>query len=118
MKMMSSTSMTSTSGTTLISASDVEMRRRRPPNPGSVAAGACTLGTRQYPQALREIPLGNVQELHREIIHVGREQLHAVREVVVGHDRRNGRRQSEGRGNQRFRDRLRDDAQARGTRLA
>src|SRR6185503_362933 len=44
MKMMSSTSITSTSGTTLISARLVETRRRRPRRPAPVSAAGCTLG--------------------------------------------------------------------------
>src|SRR5688572_21984990 len=44
MKMMSSTSITSTSGTTLISASVVETRRLRPRRPVPVSAAGCTLG--------------------------------------------------------------------------
>src|SRR5438128_9267334 len=77
MKMMSSTSMTSTSGTTLISASDVDTRRLRP-RPG--AAASCpvtTFGT------LRKVPFCDVQKLHREVVHFRREDLHAVRQQVV-----------------------------------
>jgi hypothetical protein len=44
MKMISSTSMTSTSGTTLISASDVETRRPRPARPDATPASWATLG--------------------------------------------------------------------------
>src|SRR5215467_12466896 len=79
MKMMSSTSITSTSGTTLISASDVETRALRPrlPRPPLDDGIGCTLGT------LGEIPLRDVQELQRKIVHLVRELLHLIRIAVV-----------------------------------
>jgi len=44
MKMMSSTSMTSTSGTTLISASELATRRPRPDRPDGAPAPGTTFG--------------------------------------------------------------------------
>src|SRR4029079_11519837 len=78
MKMISSTSITSTRGTTLISASEVDTRALRPrlPRPPPDRIGS-TLGT------LGEIPLRDVQELERKIVHLVRELLHAVGEIVV-----------------------------------
>src|SRR5512140_552752 len=88
MKMMSSTSITSTSGTTLISLSDVDTRRPRPRPPPVLAAGwtfgiykrQCGAG-RQI--GLGEISLRDIQELHREIVHLRCEQLHPVREMAA-----------------------------------
>mgnify|MGYP003694102261 CR=1 FL=1 len=62
MKMISSTSITSTSGTTLISDSDVVTRRPRLPRAGGARRSAA------FP--LREIPFGDVQKFHREIVHL------------------------------------------------
>src|ERR1051326_4817641 len=73
MKMISSTSITSTSGTTLISASEVLTRRPRPRRPLLAAADGWTFGI------LGEIPLGDVQELHRKVVHLRGKVLHAIR---------------------------------------
>src|SRR2546425_6304278 len=105
MKMMSSTSMTSTSGTTLISASDVDTRRLRP-RPG--AAASCpvtTFGT------LGKVPFCDVQKLHGEVVHFRREDLHTVRQHVVVDHRGNGRNQAAGRRDQRVGNRPRHDAE-------
>src|SRR5881227_1580706 len=86
MKMMSSTSITSTSGTTLISASDVVTRtpRARRLRPDAVVGIGWTFGTPAPSSlALSEISFRDVQELEREIIHARRKLLHPVREVVV-----------------------------------
>ena len=88
MKMMSSTSITSTSGTTLISARLVDdassaARRVRPP-PGSASPSA----------SLGEVPLGDVQELEREVVHLRRVRLHLRGEVVIEVDGRNRREQA------------------------
>ena len=77
MKMISSTSITSTSGTTLISASDVDDAAAAADRAGDAAAAGLNF------RHLREVPLGDVQELHREVVHLRREQLHAIRQVVV-----------------------------------
>src|SRR5215831_1885440 len=98
MKMMSSTSITSTSGTTLISASDVDTRRPRP-RAGSTSPGAWSFGT------LGEIPFCDVQKFHREVVHLRGEQLHAVRQQVVVIDRWNRREETTRRRDQRFGDR-------------
>ena len=96
MKMMSSTSITSTSGMTLISDSDVETRRprRRP-----VFASGVRL---MHPSALGEVPFRDVQELEREVVHLRRVDLHLRGEVVVEVDGRNRGEQAERRGDQRF----------------
>src|SRR6266478_1721133 len=79
MKMMSSTSMTSTIGTTLISASELATRRPRPRRPAPPTETCCTLGMAR----LCEIPFRDVEEFHREIVHAGREQLYTLRQIVV-----------------------------------
>src|SRR6516165_7174541 len=105
MKMMSSTSMTSTIGTTLISDNDVATRRPRPDRgEGEASWPALTLGTSG------EIPLGDVQELHREVVHLRREQLHALGQHVVVEHRRDRREQAARGGDQRVGDRTRDHA--------
>src|SRR4029079_4169832 len=90
MKMMSSTSMTSTSGTTLISASEVATRALRPRRwrpPPDPPAG-CTFGI------LGEVPLRDVQELEGEIVHLRGEFFHPAREVIVEIHRGNRREQA------------------------
>jgi len=69
MKMMSSTSITSTSGTTLISAIDEDTRRTRPPRPVETSSVGLSFGMARRPpgrSGLREVTLGDVQELERE----------------------------------------------------
>src|SRR5881628_1016909 len=107
MKMISSTSMTSTRGTTLISASETFTRRRRLARVGAALGIVWTLGIGGGlgVRALREIPLGDVQKLHRKIVHLRRHLLHAVRQVVVEDERWNGSEESERRRDQRFRNR-------------
>src|SRR5262245_31998712 len=125
MKMMSSTSMTSTSGTTLISARLVATRRPRRACPAS-GMGATfgiaiksqgihdderanpsldlidlPVGTRTHLESsLSEVPLGDVQELEGEVIHFGRVLFHFRREVVVEVDRRNRRKEAGGGGDE------------------
>ena len=72
MKMMSSTSITSTSGTTLISASE-RGDAAAAAGPSRSASG-CGVDLRHQVK----FRLGDVQELHREVVHLRREQLHAV----------------------------------------
>src|SRR5207248_358758 len=111
MKMMSSTSITSTSGTTLISASELDTRLARP-RPGAAAScPVATLGT------LREVPFCDVQKLHREVVHFRCEDLHPVGEHVVEVHRRDRRDESERRRDQRVRNRTRYDAKVRGSSL-
>src|SRR5262245_59608581 len=104
MKMISNTSMTSTSGTTLISASDVATcaprPRLRPPPPPP----CCTFG-----MALREVPLADVQELEREVVHRRGELFHPLREEVVEIHCGDRREESCRRRNQRFSDARRND---------
>src|SRR5215470_14132751 len=106
MKMISSTSITSTSGTTLISASELATRRLRA-RPGAMSSPLWTFGT------LRKVPFCDVQELHREIVHFRREHLHVLRQPVVIDDGRNGSDQTAGRRDQRIGDRPRHNGQVR-----
>src|SRR6202012_4993734 len=75
MKMMRSTSMTSTIGVTLISAS-IE-----PPPPLPLPVD---IAIRRLPQ---EVALHDVEEVVREGVHLGRQHLDLPQEPVVGHDR-------------------------------
>src|SRR5687767_6145726 len=105
MKMTSKTSMTSTSGTTLISASDVETRTpraRRPPprdDPPELVSSFGISG---------EVPLGDRQELHGEVVHLVRGLLHAARDVVVEVHGRNRGEEARRRGDERLGDARRD----------
>src|SRR5512141_218686 len=76
MKMMSSTSITSTSGVTLIS---VSVWRPMPPEEN---AKRCLLA--------EEVPLDDVQEVVREVGHLAVEHADLRDEEVVGHHRRDG----------------------------
>ena len=49
-----------------------------------------------------EIAFRDVQELEREVVHLGGEQLHAAREVVVEVDGRNGGEEAGRRRDQRL----------------
>src|SRR5687768_4058354 len=118
MKMISSTSITSTSGTTLISESEVATYPPRPrrPRPDPPESCFCTEGIiSRRSTGLREVALGDVQELEREVVHLGGEVLHPVREVVVEIHRRDRREEPRRRRNQRFGDTGGDDRKARGT---
>src|SRR5687768_3176410 len=101
MKMISSTSITSTSGITLISARVLETRRLRPRGPPPDGIGS-TFGIAS--RLLREVPFGDIQKLEREVIQVGRVSLYLRREVVIGHHRGNGGKQPRRRRNERVRD--------------
>src|SRR5262245_51793031 len=105
MKMMSSTSMTSTSGVTLI----CEIESPPPDDPWSNAMGL-----------LEEVPLRDVEELGAERVHLGGQHAHLSRETVVHDDRRNRSREADGGGDQRLGDarRHRLDARRRGGREA
>src|SRR3954447_13523945 len=113
MKMISSTSITSTSGTTLISASEVDTRapRARLPRPEFPVGIGWTLGT-FLRFCLREVPFGDVQELEREIIHLRCEVLHPAGVVIVEIQRRHRGEQAGGGRDQRLGDARRDDAEA------
>src|SRR5262245_3293379 len=105
MKIRSRTSTTSTSGMMLISASVVPMRRPSPPSTlNAIFGNAGDLGSG---------PGQQVQQLEREAVHLGRPVLHAVDEVVVPDDRRDGGTQTGGGGDERFRDTGGDDGEAR-----
>src|SRR4029077_2014575 len=87
MKMMSSTSMTSTSGVTLMS-------EIAPPS----------LGAPNAMLFLQKMPLGDVEELGAEVIHLCRQHAKLAGETVVHHHGRDGSSQTDGRGNERLRD--------------
>src|SRR5262249_36113931 len=99
MKMMSSTSMTSTSGVTLMS--EIES-----PPPGPPKAMLL----------LQEVPLRDVQELGAERVHLRRQHANLSGETVVHDHGRDGRGQADGSGHEGLRDTGRDglDAGRRG----
>src|SRR5690606_38394977 len=111
MKMTSSTSITSTSGTTLISASELETRtlreRRRPP----CRAGADGIGSSFGMSG--EVALGDGEKLHREVVHFVGGLLHPVRDVVIEVDRRDCGEQPRAGGNERLGNGRRHDREAR-----
>src|SRR5687767_11456204 len=99
MKMMSSTSMTSTSGVTLMSAimlpPPCAALESEPLSPTCIAMGDLRR---------REVALDDVEEVGREVLHVAVQDADARIEVVVRHDGRNGGDQPGGRRDQRVRD--------------
>src|SRR5262245_26329624 len=97
MKISSSTSTTSTSGMMLISASDDPTRRSPSDGPtlNAIFGG---------PPQLRHRPAQHVEEVEREAFHLCRPVAHAVDEVVVADDRRDGRGKTGGRRDQGLRD--------------
>ena len=86
MKMMSSTSITSTSGVTLMSARWSKGSRSAVGRPWS----SCQCQSEPYSvtEALREIPLRQVDELEREVLHSRPLLAHLAHEVVVEDQRR------------------------------
>src|SRR4029077_19392203 len=95
MKMMSSTSTTSTKGVTLISESaDVPWNRRRPDVPPLLTVIAI--------RSLSVSAFRQIEEFECEVVHAGAHFLDDVAEVVVGNGRGNGREQAHSGGNQRF----------------
>src|SRR5512146_20212 len=90
MKMMRRTSITSTRGVTLISA----IIRRSP----------LLLPAMPIALHLVDVALEEVEELDGEAVDPGRDRPDPVQEIVVRHDRRDRRRQSRGRRDQRLRD--------------
>src|SRR5690349_5660801 len=74
MKMTRSTSITSTSGVTLICA--------MLPLPPRLSKPAIVLHLISF----QEVPLGDVEKLRREVVHLRREHAHLPRERVVGDD--------------------------------
>ena len=109
MKMMSSTSTTSTNGVTLIS------------RDGVAAAPAATRIRRHWWRRpwllLSETALGQVEELEREIVHAGADLANQVAEVVIEDGGGNGREQADRGGDQRFGDARADGLQAGGAHL-
>src|SRR5262245_57970159 len=104
MKISSRTSTTSTSGTILISARLVPTRRA---SDDSVLNAIFRRASR-----LGNGPAQDVQEIHREALHLDGPVLHAVDEVVVADDRRNGGAETRGGRDQRLGDSRRDDGEA------
>src|SRR5690349_9249557 len=98
MKMMSKTSMTSTSGVTLIS-----LFRSSPPPPVFMPmAGRSSLGLR----LVQEVALDDVQVFLLERFHLAPQDANSAHEIVVRHDRRDRRYEADRRRQQRFCDRL------------
>src|SRR5690348_12827543 len=99
MKMISSTSITSTSGVTLMSASTGSSSfPPKPPPPPRLNAMASP------PRFLGEVPLGQVEELEGEVLEAAAEDADPVREVVVADERRDGGGQAGGRVDERLGD--------------
>src|SRR5262245_41174447 len=96
MKMINSTSITSTSGVTLIS-----LRGPLPPPPLN-AIGSPS----------EEVAPNDVEQVAREAVHLARQHVDATHEVVVGHDRRDRRGQPDRGRDQRLGDTGCDDVQA------
>ena len=68
--------------------------------------------------ASAEVPLGDVQELEREVVHLRRQELHARCEVVVEIDGGNGREEAGSGRDERVGDAGRDDARGSSIRSA
>src|SRR5579859_6788862 len=119
MKMISSTSTTSTSGVTLIS-------ERTPPAPTYPTRRLWILWPRRFffvgaadvvegaAMLLGVAPLAQhvADQLRRHVVHVDDERLDGVGEVVERHDRRDGDGEADGGGEERLGDAGRDAAQA------
>src|SRR5271157_5680865 len=105
MKMMSSTSTTSTNGVTLISDRLAPPPRRREPYPPPPL-------TDKAMALLSQTALGQVQEFQGKVVHARADLPDSVAENVVENSRRDGGCQPRRRGNQRFRDARRHRAQA------
>src|SRR5262249_34373124 len=104
MKMIRSTSMTSTRGVTLMSA------RWSKGSPFGPAENAMAL------RVLREVALGQVEELEREVVHRGAHLPDLTHEVVVPDHRGDRRVQSRGRVDPRLLDARRDGRDRRRSR--
>src|SRR5262245_45210466 len=107
MKITSSTSITSTSGVTLIW--DIDGPDDRPAPSKAIPHLLRAL--------LQEMTLGDVQELRREVLHVGVENPDLVIEMVVADDGRDRRREPDRGRDERLRDSRRDRLDARRLRL-
>src|SRR5687768_8715663 len=97
MKITSKTSMTSTSGVTLIS----ERGARPPPPPPLIA------------MVLQEVPLHDVEVVARERLDLALEDPQLAQEVVIGCHGRDGRDEADRGRDQRLGDAGRDDGEAR-----
>ena len=114
MKMISSTSTTSTSGVMLMSEREVWVR----PLAAVKAITAAPPGLRRFVGGLRLLALDRVQHLQREVIAAGSKVADRSADQVVGDHGRDGGRQSGGRGNQGFGNSGSDRAQGGGARGA
>src|SRR5262249_34503621 len=103
MKISSRTSTTSTSGMMLISARVVPIRR--------VSADSVLTPIFRRAPRLGNGPAQDVQKIHREALHLDRPVLHAIDEVVVADDRRDGGAEARGGRDQRLGDSGRDDGE-------
>src|SRR5579863_9690719 len=111
MKMMSSTSTTSTKGVTLISARlDEPALRRRDPYPPPFVEIAMTL--------LPEGALRQVEKLHGEVVHTRTQFADLVAEEVIEDGCRNRGHQAEGRSHQSFGNARGDGAETGGALLS
>src|SRR5258706_15221796 len=99
MKMMSSTSITSTSGVTLMSAITGSSSPFSPPR-----LKAISLPLKWNQVRSGEIPLCQVEELEHEVLHPGAKPAQVLGEVVVGDEGRNGGGEAGGGVDQRLGD--------------
>src|SRR5712692_9091900 len=106
MKISSSTSTTSTNGMILISASEPPIRRPSPPPESRLNA--------IFASVLQHGARDQVEEIHREPLHLRGPVLHSVDEVVVGDDGGDGGGEAEGGGDEGFRDARRHHREVRG----
>src|SRR5262249_31648877 len=109
MKIKRRTSVTSTRGMMLISASVPPMRW--PPCSVSAESTLMAMGSRHPGRRLGERATDDVQEFEPEAIHLHRPVLHAIHEEVVAHDRRDGSAETSRRGDQCLGDAWRHDGQ-------
>src|SRR5258706_297895 len=114
MKMMSSTSITSTSGVTLMSAITGSSSPFSPPR-----LKAISLPLKWNQMRSGEIPLREVEELEHEVLHPGAQPAQVLGEIVVGDEGRNGGGEAGGGVDQRLGVAGLEDAhQRRGAELA
>src|SRR5713226_7077153 len=85
MKMMSSTSITSTSGVTLMSAITGSSSSPLPPRLKAISFSPTWSQVESG-----EIPLRQIEEFEHEVLHPGAQPAQVLGEVVVGDERRNG----------------------------
>src|SRR5215470_3911087 len=114
-KMISSTSSTSTNGVTLIS--DSAAPPRRPPRPRPPLS-LVEKATGHSSPLLLKVALGHIQELDGEVVHARADFLEHVTEVVVENSRRNSRAQADRGREQRVGDARPHRTQRSAARLA